>query len=212
MSYITQLRDANEENIFPVTVDDAVRDLSGNTLSSRLENMDENLSSYNVSVNNGGAAFNLTTAIAAVPDKYHRGGLKLTFISDTTGRYEEWLNTASGWTADTTMWQGVDDTPIINSENLVKSDGIRKSIDVVIDKTPYRYLGTDGKKTVVDSDVKLKKGITVTYSVGYFHENINCSWSCFAAAIKIKKAALIIRPSAFCIIPLPLIFLLSFVT
>ena len=62
----------------------------------------------------------------------------------------------------------------------------------IFDKTgkvlSTEYLGTDGKKTVVDSDVKLKKGITVTYSVGYFHENINCSWSCFAAAIKIKKA------------------------
>lgn len=104
MSYIIQLRDANEENVFPVTVDDAVRDLSGNTLSSRLENMDENLSSYNVSVNNGGAAFNLTTAIAAVPDKYHRGGIKLTFISDTTGRYEQWFNTSPVWTIDESLW------------------------------------------------------------------------------------------------------------
>ena len=127
MSYITQLRDANEENIYPVTLDDAVRDASGNTLSSRLENMDENMSSYNVSANNGDAPFTLETAIAAVPEKYHRGGLNLTFISSVSGQYEQYRLMNPNWSANVNNWQGVDENPVYKSKNLVNSGGVFNS-------------------------------------------------------------------------------------
>ena len=94
------------------------------------------LSVYDVSANhrnsNNSNTFSLSEAIALVPEAYHRGGIKLTFISDTTGRYVEWLNTASGWTTDEALWQGVDNEPIAGSENLVKSGGVKKVLDDIV--------------------------------------------------------------------------------
>ena len=91
-----------------------------------------NVTTYDVSANhrnpNNSSTFSLAEAIALVPEAYHRGGLKLTFISNTTGRYEEWLNTASGWTTNTALWQGVTDKIYSNSNNLVSGKKIFEAL------------------------------------------------------------------------------------
>ena len=90
-----------------------------------------NVTTYDVSANhrnsNNSSTFSLAEAIALVPEAYHRGGLKVTFISDTTGRYVEWLNTASGWTTNTSYWIGADGEVSVGEKNLVNGDVVART-------------------------------------------------------------------------------------
>lgn len=86
-------------------------------------------------------------AVNAVPMSYRHGGLKLRFISNSNGslqnsdnKYVQWRLMATSWSTTVSDWQGVDDEPVVGSENLVKSGGVAYSINQ-LKNAGYLYVG-----------------------------------------------------------------------
>ena len=92
---------------------------------------------YDVSANNNGNKYiNLNAALgtngANVPDNIRKGGMTVRFINSSTNKYEQWRYMLSSTTndnfANVTNWQGIDNEPTQNSNNLVKSGGAYSAI------------------------------------------------------------------------------------
>lgn len=60
----------------------------------------------------------------------------ITKTANDASHYEQYRLMSPTWSTVVSDWQGVDDTPIINSENLVKSDGVAKELSGLIDLLP----------------------------------------------------------------------------
>lgn len=96
-------------------------------------------------------------AVNAVPMSYRHGGLKLRFISNSNGslqnsdnKYVQWRLMATSWSTTVSDWQGVDDEPIFESNNLVKSGGVAKelaSLKMEVEKSLV-YSNTGTKKVI----------------------------------------------------------------
>ena len=74
----------------------------------------------------------LLEALQDVPVSNKRGGMSLRFLNSVTGKYEQWQyllsSTSSSNFMNTSNWRGLDDKPTENSQNLVKSGGVRSAI------------------------------------------------------------------------------------
>ena len=86
-------------------------------------------------------------AVNAVPMSYRHGGLKLRFISNSNGsvqnsdnKYVQYRLMKNTWSTTVSDWQGVDDEPVVGSENLVKSGGVAYSINQ-LKNSGYFYAG-----------------------------------------------------------------------
>ena len=86
-------------------------------------------------------------AVNAVPMSYRHGGLKLRFISNSNGsvqnsdnKYVQYRLMKNTWSTTVSDWQGVDDEPVVGSENLVKSGGVAYSINQ-LKNAGYLYAG-----------------------------------------------------------------------
>lgn len=70
---------------------------------------------YDVSANNGGTTYaNLASAIAAVPNSLHLGGITIRFISSSSQKYEQYRLINSQWSNDVSKWQGEDKMRLYN--------------------------------------------------------------------------------------------------
>lgn len=98
---------------------------------------------YDVSAHNDGAVFESLSALLSsssldtlIPTSVRRGGMSIKFIHSSDNKYVQYRLMNNQWSTTVTDWQGVDDEPTANSENLVKSGGIlnlRPSIAVLGD-------------------------------------------------------------------------------
>ena len=59
-----------------------------------------------------------------VPQSLQKGGMSVKFVQSSDNNYIQARCMAQNFTTDVTQWQGVDDEPVISSENLVKSGGV----------------------------------------------------------------------------------------
>lgn len=85
------------------------------------------VSEYNVSANNSNAEYTFAQAVALVPASLQKGGLTIKYIDSTTHEYAIKRLMSSTWNTTESNWQGIDDEPTANSNNLVKSGGVYNS-------------------------------------------------------------------------------------
>ena len=96
---------------------------------------------YDVTSNNNGATFeslqsllssdNLSTLI---PSAVRCGGMTIRFVQSSDNTYVQYRLTSTSFSTTESDWQGVDDEPIVGSDNLVKSGGTFSSINAEISR------------------------------------------------------------------------------
>ena len=103
---------------------------------------------YDVSAHNNGATFaSLSELLSAenlstlIPSAIRCGGMSIRFIQSSDNKYVQYRLMTSEWSLIEIDWQGVDDEPIVGSDNLVKSGGVADAIEVntkAIENTFYK--------------------------------------------------------------------------
>lgn len=63
-----------------------------------------------------------------VPQSLQKGGMSVKFVSNSDNKYMQYRLMKNTWSTTASDWQGVDDEPIVGSDNLVKSGGVDKII------------------------------------------------------------------------------------
>lgn len=66
---------------------------------------------------------------ANVPELLRKGGMSVKFVHNSNNRYVQYRLMANAWSTTLTDWQGIDDTPTGDSNNLVKSGGVYEVIN-----------------------------------------------------------------------------------
>ena len=106
---------------------------------------------------------NLSTLI---PIAVRCGGMSIRFVQTSDNKYIQARLMADSFTTDITQWQGVDDTPTVGSNNLVKSGGVSATkIEIAsINLTDLDAI-EDGK--LFDSDGNIVSGFAGYSITGY---------------------------------------------
>ena len=145
MAYIKTLKDnelvggTDETDVYPITHTKAIFDSNNKELEQRLAENEEKLSEletkvvYDVTANNNGVNFaslsellsndNLSTLI---PINVRCGGMSIRFIQSSDNKYVQYRLMTNAFSTTESDWQGVDDEPTDESQNLVKSNGVFK--------------------------------------------------------------------------------------
>ena len=81
---------------------------------------------YDISANHADTKYaDLAAALgtngANVPEGIRKGGMSVKFVQSSDNNYAQYRNTAADWSTNVSDWQGVDNTPISNSKNLLES-------------------------------------------------------------------------------------------
>ena len=63
-----------------------------------------------------------------VPLEIREGGMSIRFVSNSDNKYVQYRLMSNEFTTDVTQWQGVDDEPTVESNNLVKSGGVYNAL------------------------------------------------------------------------------------
>ena len=81
---------------------------------------------YDISKATGQSYENLSDALSGnnVPLEVREGGMSVRFVQTSDNKYVQYRLMSSAWNTNVANWQGVDDEPTINSNNLVKSEGV----------------------------------------------------------------------------------------
>ena len=98
---------------------------------------------YDVSVNNNGAVFESLSALLSnsnlntlIPISVRHGGMSIRFIQgseqSSDNKYVQYRLMSPTWSTFDSNWQGVDEEPMFESENLVKSGGVDKYLAKLI--------------------------------------------------------------------------------
>lgn len=98
----------------------------------------------------------LVDALEDIPDGAKKGGMTVRFINSVTLSYEQWRNTNGTFSTDETDWQGVDETPVENSKNLITSGGVKQALNnfepgmphVVLTQRQYDELAEKSPNTI----------------------------------------------------------------
>ncbi len=69
----------------------------------------------------------LSDALNAIPLSFRKGGMTIQYIDEDAGEYVQYRLMETSWSTNIKDWQGVDDEPIIGSNNLVTSGGVQKN-------------------------------------------------------------------------------------
>lgn len=88
---------------------------------------------YDISAANSGAKYaDLSAALGVdggnVPSEIRRGGMSVKFVQSSYNKYVQYRLMAQTFSTDEDDWQGVDDVPIAESDNLVKSGGVANKL------------------------------------------------------------------------------------
>ena len=88
---------------------------------------------FDISVYNNNAKYaDLEAALgtdgANVPQTLRRGGMSVKYIQSSDNKYVQYRLMSDTFNTTPANWQGVDDEPTAESNNLVKSDGIEKAV------------------------------------------------------------------------------------
>ena len=94
---------------------------------------------YDVTANNNGATFASLSALLSdenlstlIPDDVRCGGMSIRFVRSSDNKYVQYRLMENIWSTIVANWQGVDDEPTTESDNLVKSGGVKKSLDACV--------------------------------------------------------------------------------
>jgi hypothetical protein len=74
----------------------------------------------------------LSAALAAIPTDYQKGGMSIKYVRTSDNKYVQCRLMSDTFNTTPANWQGVDDEPIVGSDNLVKSGGVSA---IVLDAT-----------------------------------------------------------------------------
>ena len=95
------------------------------------------LSIYDISKNNSGAAFTLEKAIAKIPEALRRGGISIRFIEKESNNYVEYTNVSTSWSTNVKYWvQAGKDENLISIMNIKLGD--KNTTVYKIDGTTYK--------------------------------------------------------------------------
>ena len=121
----------NGETFYPLTCTDAVVDRDGNPLEIVNDIFD--ISEYNASGTPPTLATysTLALALAAVPQSKQKGGMTIRYVQSSDNKYVQYRLMTSAWSTTVTNWQGVDEKPLLGSDNMVKSYGIAEPIQTL---------------------------------------------------------------------------------
>ena len=116
----------NGETFYPLTCTDAVVDRDGNPLEIVNDIFD--ISEYNASGTPPVLAkySTLALALAAVPQSKQKGGMTIRYVQSSDNKYVQYRLMTDTFSTTESDWQGVDDVPTAESDNLVKSGGLYK--------------------------------------------------------------------------------------
>lgn len=93
---------------------------------------------YDISAANSGAKYaDLSAALGVdggnVPSEIRRGGMSVKFVQSSDNKYVQYRLMSDSFNTTPSNWQGLDDEPTENSENLVKSGGVHSAIQTSMD-------------------------------------------------------------------------------
>ena len=114
---------------------------SGTNVQNALKETDNKLSEleseviYDVTANNDGTTFSSLSALLSsenlstlIPTSVRHGGMSIRFVQSSDNKYVQWRLMSDSFNTTPANWQGVDDVPTPDSNNLVKSGGVNDSI------------------------------------------------------------------------------------
>lgn len=94
---------------------------------------------YDVTANNDGATFASLSALLSdenlstlIPDDVRCGGMSIRFVQSPDNKYVQYRLMSVTFNTTPANWQGVDDEPTTESDNLVKSGGVKKILDTCV--------------------------------------------------------------------------------
>ena len=112
-----------------VSYDDSTQ-YDDNTVGDKLSELCQQVI-YDVSAHNDGLTFDsLSTLLSSenlsilIPVAVRCGGMSIRFVQSSDNKYVQYRLINQNWSTVETDWQGVDDIPSVNSDNLVKSSGV----------------------------------------------------------------------------------------
>lgn len=166
-----------------LTTDDGTKALSaaqGVVLNNKISQLGQKVDGliYDISDITGDSYPTLSAALADVPISIRNGGVTVKFINSSTSKYEQWRLMDTQFSTDVSLWQGVDDVPTTGSSNLVKSGGVKESLDSLnfkVLKKETQVLSNLEIRTVKDNlDIKQSvDNIDDTEENGFFITDFN---------------------------------------
>ena len=145
-----------------------------NELSTEVSKL-ENEVIYDVTANNNGAIFASLSELllsehisTLIPISVRHGGMSIRFMQGSAqssgNKYVQYRLMSDTFNTTITNWQGIDDKPTVESDNLVKSGGVKEELDnkfkeesivpfAIVDSESKKIIWFDGKKVhLCDSD------------------------------------------------------------
>ena len=113
-----------------ILTESSIVDIPGTGLKSVMsqKSVTDLTSEYNVSTNNNNTEYTFAQAVVLVPASLQKGGLTIKYIDSTTHEYVIKRLMSSTWNTTESNWQGIDEEPTADSNNLVKSGGVVKHL------------------------------------------------------------------------------------
>lgn len=101
---------------------------------------------YDISARHNGTKYaDLAAALgtngANIPESLRKGGMSVKFVQSPDNSYVQYRLMANTFTTHVLWWQGVDNTPTLNSDNLVKSGGVYEQFSRVLNSNDSILLG-----------------------------------------------------------------------
>ena len=103
-----------------------------NTVGDKLSKLGSEVI-YDVTTNNDGATFSSLSALLSsknlstlIPTSVRYGGMAIRFVQSSDNKYIQARCMAQNFTTDVSKWQGVDDKPTAESQNLITSGAVEK--------------------------------------------------------------------------------------
>lgn len=119
---------------------------------------------FDISAYNGDKRYeDLSAALDDVPNGAKHGGMTVRFVNSSTFRYEQWRHTRSSFSVLPQDWQGIDDTPVEGSGNLITSRGVYDALSECDQKIELIIAGVKVSLSASPSVIyKAQSGQTVT--------------------------------------------------
>ena len=143
--------DAKHEEVAQLTqasmIGSSAVGLEGNNVEDKLTNASNKLSEletkviYDVSAHNNDAVFESLQALLSspnlntlIPTSVQHGGISIRFVQSSNNKYVQYRLMSNTFNTNIANWQGVDDEPTAESDNLIKSGGVYKEISQKVSK------------------------------------------------------------------------------
>ena len=127
---------------------------------------------YDVSARNNGVVFESLSALLSssdlstlIPTSVRRGGMTIRFIQSSDNKYVQYRLMSNNWSTVVANWQGVDDVPTAESDNLVKSGSLYSLAEEAVGYDDFEDI--KGRLSVAQNNKILKDGIVIDENRGF---------------------------------------------